>query len=114
MRLKFLAQSLLFLVFRAGNLVGQNLATELASEVTSSSGPVQLADLQRILSSITPQGIIFSAFYFMESLCAPSVLLTYMSWLIYEFAYVVCVVDVAGEDQDGGNAACLWQLIVFR
>ncbi|RWR84225.1 regulatory particle non-ATPase 13 [Cinnamomum micranthum f. kanehirae] len=42
---------------RAGNLVGQNPATELAGEVTSSSGPVQLADLQRILSSITPQDV---------------------------------------------------------
>ncbi|XP_077222480.1 26S proteasome regulatory subunit RPN13-like [Tasmannia lanceolata] len=39
---------------RSGNLVGPNLAAELASDVTSSSGPVQLADLQRILSSIGP------------------------------------------------------------
>ncbi|XP_077216667.1 26S proteasome regulatory subunit RPN13-like isoform X2 [Tasmannia lanceolata] len=39
---------------RAGNLVVPNLAAELTSDVTSSSGPVQLADLQRILSSINP------------------------------------------------------------
>ncbi|XP_058113482.1 26S proteasome regulatory subunit RPN13 isoform X2 [Magnolia sinica] len=39
---------------RAGNLVGPNLASELSNEVTSSSGPVQLADLQRILSNIGP------------------------------------------------------------
>uniref|UniRef100_A0A1D1YUT8 Proteasomal ubiquitin receptor ADRM1 n=1 Tax=Anthurium amnicola TaxID=1678845 RepID=A0A1D1YUT8_9ARAE len=39
---------------RAGNFVGQDLATELTSEATSSAGPVQLADLQRILSSIQP------------------------------------------------------------
>ncbi|KAA8522669.1 hypothetical protein F0562_009169 [Nyssa sinensis] len=36
---------------RAGNLVGPNMATEVSSDVTS-SGPVKLADLQRILSNI--------------------------------------------------------------
>ncbi|XP_008806959.1 26S proteasome regulatory subunit RPN13-like isoform X1 [Phoenix dactylifera] len=39
---------------RAGNLVDQNMAAELAGEVTSSAGPVQLVDLQRILRSIQP------------------------------------------------------------
>lgn len=76
----------LFSLFRAGNLVGQNPATELAGEVTSSSGPVQLADLQRILSSITPQGIFSCDFSFMESLCSQSALVTCMSWLTYSFA----------------------------
>lgn len=66
-------------LFRAGNLVGQNPATELAGEVTSSSGPVQLADLQRILSSITPQGIFFCDFSFMEGLCSQSALVTCLS-----------------------------------
>ncbi|KAJ4957842.1 hypothetical protein NE237_024953 [Protea cynaroides] len=39
---------------RAGNLVGPNLTAEAMTDVSSSSGPVQLADLQRILSSIGP------------------------------------------------------------
>ncbi|XP_010263390.1 PREDICTED: 26S proteasome regulatory subunit RPN13 [Nelumbo nucifera] len=42
---------------RDGNLVGPNLGTEVTSDV-SSSGPVQLADLQRILSSIGPAGAV--------------------------------------------------------
>ncbi|KAF3321358.1 26S proteasome regulatory subunit RPN13-like isoform X2 [Carex littledalei] len=37
---------------RAGNLVDQSMATDLTGEVTSSAGPVQLEDLQRILRSI--------------------------------------------------------------
>ncbi|KAJ6853071.1 26S proteasome regulatory subunit RPN13 isoform X2 [Iris pallida] len=41
---------------RGGNLVDLNVAGELAGEVTSSAGPVQLADLQRILRSIQPPG----------------------------------------------------------
>lgn len=45
-------------MFRAGNLVDQNIAGELGGEVTSSARPVQLADLQRILRSIQPAGII--------------------------------------------------------
>lgn len=39
---------------RAGNLVGPNLGVDVTSEVTSSSGPVKLEDLQRILSNIGP------------------------------------------------------------
>lgn len=42
---------------RAGNLVDQNMTGESA-EVTSSAGPVQLADLQRILRSIQPSDAI--------------------------------------------------------
>ncbi|KAG0447345.1 hypothetical protein HPP92_028379 [Vanilla planifolia] len=43
---------------RAGNLVDQNMPGELTGEVTSSAGPVKLADLQRILRSIqTPDAI---------------------------------------------------------
>uniref|UniRef100_A0A2P2M7E6 Pru domain-containing protein n=1 Tax=Rhizophora mucronata TaxID=61149 RepID=A0A2P2M7E6_RHIMU len=41
---------------RAGNLVAQNSGTEVISDVTSSSGPVKLEDLQRILSNIKPGG----------------------------------------------------------
>ncbi|XP_010541909.1 PREDICTED: 26S proteasome regulatory subunit RPN13 isoform X2 [Tarenaya hassleriana] len=37
---------------RAGNLVVPNMATEV-SDVTSSSGPVKLADLQRILNNLS-------------------------------------------------------------
>ncbi|GAB4854064.1 regulatory particle non-ATPase [Ancistrocladus abbreviatus] len=37
---------------RAGNLVGPSLGAEVTSDVTSSPGPVKLADLQRILSNI--------------------------------------------------------------
>lgn len=37
---------------RAGNLVDHSMAGELAGEVTSSAGPVKLADLQRILRNI--------------------------------------------------------------
>ncbi|KAG9457309.1 hypothetical protein H6P81_001817 [Aristolochia fimbriata] len=37
---------------RAGNLVSSNLSADLTGDATSSSGPVLLADLQRILSSI--------------------------------------------------------------
>lgn len=39
---------------RAGNLVGPSLGAEVTSDVTSVSGPVKLADLQRILSNIEP------------------------------------------------------------
>ncbi|XWS28182.1 hypothetical protein CRYUN_Cryun25bG0043600 [Craigia yunnanensis] len=39
---------------RAGNLTVTNLGAEAISDVTSSSGPVKLEDLQRILSSIGP------------------------------------------------------------
>lgn len=44
-------------IFRAGNLTVTNLGAEAISDVTSSSGPVKLEDLQRILSSIGPAGI---------------------------------------------------------
>lgn len=40
---------------RTGNLVGPSMGTEVSSDVTS-SGPVKLADLQRILSNIGPAG----------------------------------------------------------
>lgn len=40
---------------RAGDLVGPSMGTEVMSDV-SSSGPVKLADLQRILSNIGPSG----------------------------------------------------------
>ncbi|KAE9455934.1 hypothetical protein C3L33_12146, partial [Rhododendron williamsianum] len=40
---------------RAGNLVGSSMGTEVTSDVTS-SGPVKLVDLQRILSNIGPAG----------------------------------------------------------
>ncbi|XP_048329607.1 26S proteasome regulatory subunit RPN13 isoform X3 [Ziziphus jujuba] len=42
---------------RAGNLIGSNLGAEVTSEATSSSGPVKLEDLQRILSNIGPTGL---------------------------------------------------------
>ncbi|GMI74222.1 regulatory particle non-ATPase 13 [Hibiscus trionum] len=42
---------------RAGNLTVPNLGGEAISDVTSSSGPVKLEDLQRILSSIGPAEI---------------------------------------------------------
>lgn len=42
---------------RGGNLVGTNIGTEVISDV-SSSGPVKLEDLQRILSGIQPVGDI--------------------------------------------------------
>ncbi|XP_022753468.1 26S proteasome regulatory subunit RPN13 isoform X2 [Durio zibethinus] len=42
---------------RAGNLTVTNLGAEAISDVTSSSGPVKLEDLQRILSSIGPAEI---------------------------------------------------------
>lgn len=41
---------------RAGNLVGPSMGAEAISEVTS-SGPVKLADLQRILNNIGSTGI---------------------------------------------------------
>lgn len=40
---------------RAGNLVGSGMGADVISDV-SSSGPVKLADLQRILSNIGPSG----------------------------------------------------------
>jgi hypothetical protein len=42
---------------RAGNLVIPNFGGEAISEVTSSSGPVKLEDLQRILSNFQPADI---------------------------------------------------------
>ncbi|KAL3623533.1 regulatory particle non-ATPase [Castilleja foliolosa] len=41
---------------RAGNLVGPSMGAEVTSDVTS-AGPVQLTDLQRILSNIVPSGV---------------------------------------------------------
>ncbi|CAI0553265.1 unnamed protein product [Linum tenue] len=41
---------------RAGNIVLPNLGSGSMSDVTSSSGPVRLEDLQRILSNIEPGG----------------------------------------------------------
>lgn len=41
---------------RAGNLTIPNFAADAISEVSSSSGPVKLENLQRILSSIAPSG----------------------------------------------------------
>ncbi|GJW32878.1 26S proteasome regulatory subunit RPN13 [Tanacetum coccineum] len=41
---------------RAGNLVGSGMGADVTSDV-SSSGPVKLADLQRILSDIGPSGM---------------------------------------------------------
>lgn len=46
----------ILLLPRAGNLIGSNLGAEVTSDVTSSSGPVKLEDLQRILSNIEPAG----------------------------------------------------------
>ncbi|RVW88741.1 hypothetical protein CK203_034637 [Vitis vinifera] len=43
-----------FCMLIAGNLVGPSLGAEVTSDVTSLSGPVKLADLQRILSNIEP------------------------------------------------------------
>ena len=40
---------------RAGNLVGPSMGAEASGDVTS-SGPVKLADLQRILSNIGSAG----------------------------------------------------------
>lgn len=37
-----------------------NLGAEVISDVTSSSGPVKLEDLQRILSNMGPAGLFFS------------------------------------------------------
>uniref|UniRef100_A0A7N2MVY1 Regulatory particle non-ATPase 13 n=1 Tax=Quercus lobata TaxID=97700 RepID=A0A7N2MVY1_QUELO len=42
---------------RAGNLVVPNFSADVTSEVSSSSGPVKLEDLQRILSNIGPADI---------------------------------------------------------
>lgn len=55
----FMAYFNLFILHRAGNLVVPNLSTEV-SDVTSSSGPVKLADLQRILNNLSggPLGTI--------------------------------------------------------
>ncbi|KAL8130222.1 hypothetical protein V2J09_019377 [Rumex salicifolius] len=40
---------------RAGNLISPGIGAEMSSDVTSSLGPVKLADLQRILSNIVSQ-----------------------------------------------------------
>ena len=48
----------MLIVYRAGDLVGVGPSTgaEMISDV-SSSGPVKLSDLQRILSNIGPAGM---------------------------------------------------------
>ena len=46
---------ILLFLNRAANLVVPNLGVEATSDVTS-SGPVKLEDLQRILSNIGPAG----------------------------------------------------------
>lgn len=43
---------------RAGILLEPNLGAEVSSDVTSSSGPVKLEDLQRILSNIDRAGVL--------------------------------------------------------
>lgn len=45
---------------RAGILLEPNLGAEVSSDVTSSSGPVKLEDLQRILSNIDRAGLKLS------------------------------------------------------
>lgn len=52
------------ITFRAGNLVVPNLGAEVSSDVTSSSGPVKLEDLQRILSNIGPAGMSLVGYFF--------------------------------------------------
>ena len=42
----------LLITLRTGNLVVPDLGAEVMSDVTSSSGPLKLEDLQRILSNI--------------------------------------------------------------
>lgn len=56
--LDVILMQLLFMTCRAGNLVVPNLGAEVISDVSSSSGPVKMEDLQRILSNIEPAGIV--------------------------------------------------------
>lgn len=44
---------------RAGNLIGPSMGAEGVSDVTSAPGPVKLSDLQRILSNIQSEGILY-------------------------------------------------------
>jgi hypothetical protein len=50
----------LLIVLRTGNLVVLDLGAEVMSDVNSSSEPVKLEDLQRILSNISAGGVFCS------------------------------------------------------
>jgi hypothetical protein len=50
----------LLITLRTGNLVVPDLGAEVMSDVTSSSGPLKLEDLQRILSNIGAGGMFCS------------------------------------------------------
>jgi hypothetical protein len=50
----------LLIVLRTGNLVVLDLGAEVMSDVNSSSEPVKLEDLQRILSNIGAGGVFCS------------------------------------------------------
>lgn len=52
---KYCHLKLLKILGRAGNLVGPSMGAEATGDVTS-SGPVKLADLQRILSNLGSAG----------------------------------------------------------
>ncbi|KAK9078934.1 hypothetical protein SSX86_002993 [Deinandra increscens subsp. villosa] len=72
---------------RAGNLVGSSTGAEVISDV-SSSGPVKLADLQRILSNIGPSGICYCELLFvglgLGDILKPELILPLMETLSLE------------------------------
>lgn len=86
------------------------MGAEATSDVTSSSGPVKLEDLQRILSNIGPEGTFFSVvshvqyyffiFYFFNlNIC----LLMFLLFFALKFVFfTIHIADMAG-DTDGGQ-----------
>lgn len=85
----------LFILHRAGNLVVPNVSTEV-SDVSSSSGPVKLADLQRILNNLSsgPVGKI------LNRLVLPSISFSGFP-LIYSFRYVDIILGIPGDEEEG-------------
>jgi len=67
----FILMRFLLITFRAGDLVVPNLGAEAISDVTSSSGPVKMEDLQRILSNIGARGMFSESTFVHISVCCP-------------------------------------------
>lgn len=79
----------LFILHRAGNLVVPNLSTEV-SDVTSSSGPVKLADLQRILNNLSagPVGtILYLLVLFLSISFLVSLLFIQVWWYYFRYCW---------------------------
>lgn len=94
---------------RAGILVEPNFGAEVSSDVTSSSGPVKLEDLQRILSNIDPAGIKFSPYIIHLYIS----LFSHFVELLYLLSLLVSSADTA-LDPDEGEIMIFYRWCCFK